>query len=136
MLSGTFYLLSSDALVLSTPWPWNGFGPFFSNSQPCFSSRFAFTLLDPDDPDRRFEFSLAVVGGSEEDEGENRRRNRRRAKNAADDASSYELVSVDEILAGRAPELDGLLRGLNETDDMGAFTLGMRGLFASAVLGE
>jgi hypothetical protein len=70
------------------------------------------------------------VGGAEEEEGESRRR---RAKN---DASSYELVSVDEILAGREPELDGLLRGLNETDDMGAFTLGMRGLFASALLGE
>jgi hypothetical protein len=123
--------------VPSTPCLRNGFRPIFSNSQPCLSSRFAFTLLDPDDPDRRFEFSLAVVGGAEEEEGESRRRNHRRAKNDdASSSSSYELVSVDEILAGRAPELDGLLRGLNETDDMGAFTLGMRGLFVSALLGE
>jgi hypothetical protein len=91
-----------------------------------FSPRFAFTLLDPNNPDRRFEFSLAVVGTVDEKDS-----NRLRRWN---EASSYELVSHDRLLARRESELGNLLRDLNETDDMNAFTLGMRRLFESSLL--
>jgi hypothetical protein len=89
--------------------------------------RFAFTLLDPTDPDRCFEFSLAVdVDGSKNDI---------KHKHSPSESSSYELVDCDPVLtSGRyESELAGMVADLNRTDGMDAFVLGIRQLFVSAL---
>jgi Chromosome segregation protein Spc25 len=78
---------------------------------------FAFTLLDENSPDRRFEFTLATT-----DDGE-----------SGEEGGSYELVECDPVLRHREDELNALVKALNETDDMSDFVRTLRQMFAEAL---
>jgi Chromosome segregation protein Spc25 len=96
------------------------------------STSFAFTLLDEENPDRRFEFTLATTE-DEEDSADGSGASSS-INNDKEQGGSYMLVDCDPILRHRENnELKALVQSLNETDDVSDFIRALRQMFADAL---